>query len=207
MLKSLDRRIEDLTHAIQEDSRAEINQLKSEARAKEAEILKAGREQAEKIRTAILEAASMKAAALREEKQAEVQLNARMRRLQKREELLSEVFSAARTHLTNTINSPEYKPALFVLTKEALQNLQTNPVILHFDSGSRSLITESDLSELTSSTKLEITMGDDLSSGIGVVAQDTKGHRVFDNTLEARFDRQVVTLRAQVFKILMGEQV
>jgi vacuolar-type H+-ATPase subunit E/Vma4 len=206
ILKSLEDRIEDLMRAIRDDSRAEIAQLEVEARAKEAEILKAGHQQAEDIRTAILDHARKEAATLREEKMAEVQLNAKMRWLKQREKLLSAVFDGARSRFTDLLNSPEYTLALPGLTKDAIEHLQCDFVILHFDAFSRQLITDKELAEITAETNTTISVSDDLSTGFGVVAQCRDGHRLFDNTLEIRLNRQMESLRAPVFSILMGEE-
>lgn len=205
MLKSLEHRVDDLIYAIEEDSKAEIKKINEETKSKISAILEAGKKEAEQIRAKILEEAASRANALGDEKRAEIQQKAKMQWLEKREKLLSEVFEAARSQFPKLLKSDDYAHAILDLTQEAVLHIQTDKVILHFDASSHSLITENDLSKLASSMNVQIEVGSDLTSGIGVIAQDVEGHRVFDNTLEARLDRMMSSLRSPVFKILMGE--
>ncbi len=206
MLKSIDERIEDLSRAIIEEAHADAEMLKSVAKLKVNVVLEAGQKQAEKIRTEILENAKLEAERLKEERLAEVAIKAKIEWLEKREELLETVFQAVRLRCKSLLESDEYPQALQGLIMDAVGQLQSNQVWLHLDSASRSLLDEKSLDVISQSLGVEMHVGDDLTDGIGVIAKDAIGHRIFDNTLETRLNRQMESLRSDVYKILMGEE-
>lgn len=206
MLKSIDERIEDLSRAIIEEAHADAEMLKSVAKLKVNVVLEAGQKQAEKIRTEILENAKLEAERLKEERLAEVAIKAKIEWLEKREELLETVFQTVRLRCKSLLESDEYPQALQGLIMDAVGQLQSNQVWLHLDSVSRSLLDEKSLDVISESLGVEMHVGDDLTDSIGVIAKDALGHRIFDNTLETRLNRQMESLRSDVYKILMGEE-
>ncbi len=206
MLKSIDERIEDLSRAIIEEAHADAEMLRSVAKLKENVVLEAGQKQAEKIRAEILENAKLEAERLHEERLAEVAIKAKIDWLEKREELLNTVFQTVKLRCKNLLESDAYPQALQGLIIDATRQLQTKQVWLHLDSSSRKLLDEKALAEIGKNLNVEIHLGDDLKDGIGVIAQDEQGHRFFDNTLETRLNRQMESLRSEVYKILMGEE-
>ncbi len=206
MLKSIDERIEDLSRAIIEEAHADAEMLKSVAKLKVNVVLEAGQKQAEKIRTEILENAKLEAERLKEERLAEVAIKAKIEWLEKREELLETVFRTVRLRCKSLLESDEYPQALQGLIMDAVGQLQSNQVWLHLDSVSRSLLDEKSLDVISESLGVEMHVGDDLTDSIGVIAKDALGHRIFDNTLETRLNRQMESLRSDVYKILMGEE-
>jgi len=206
MLKSIDERIEDLSRAIIEEAHADAEMLRSVAKLKENVVLEAGQKQAENIRAEILENAKLEAERLHEERLAEVAIKAKIDWLEKREELLNTVFQTVKLRCKNLLESDAYPQALQGLIIDATRQLQTKQVWLHLDSSSRKLLDEKALAEIGKNLNVEIHLGDDLKDGIGVIAQDEQGHRFFDNTLETRLNRQMESLRSEVYKILMGEE-
>lgn len=205
MLKSLDERITELTRSILDEAKSDVEKIQAEAKQKESEILKRGKLQAEQLHTEILEKARRDAELRKEERLAEITVKARVEAYERREQLLEATFEAVRKRLPRVPDEPGYLDALMDLMREAIQQLQSEKAILRFDAASRKLIGEEAINELGAEFGVALSIGEDLSEGIGVVAQDEKGHRIFENTLEMRLERQIERLRTTVFSILIGE--
>lgn len=206
MVKSLDERIEDLIRTIRDDSRTEIEDLESEAKKKESQIMAKAQIEAEQIRSSIIFNAQVSAKAIREEVLAESELALKRKYQTRREKLIEQVFDRVRSSLPDLIDRPEYSAALPGLIKESIQRLGTSEAILHLDKRSRDLIDPEQLTKMAGSLDMKVTVGDDLSSGFGVIAVSPEGHRVIDNTLGARLQSQKSQLRMTVFEILMGDK-
>lgn len=205
MLKSLDERITELTRSILDEAKSDVEKIQAEAKQKESEILKRGKLQAEQLRTEILEKARRDAELRKEERLAEITVKARVEAYERREQLLEATFEAVRKRLPRVPDEPGYLDALMDLMREAILQLQSEKAILRFDAASRKLIGEEAINELGAEFGVALSIGEDLSEDIGVVAQDEKGHRIFENTLEKRLERQMERLRTTVFSILIGE--
>lgn len=117
-----------------------------------------------------------------------------------REQLLEIVFSKVQDRLPNVPNEPNYPEALMGLVQEAIGQLQSKNVVLHFDVKSRELIPEETLKILDSELGIQIEIGENLTEGTGVVATDTKGHRTFENTLQRRLERRWKDLEARFLR-------
>lgn len=204
-LKSLDERISELTRTIFDQAKIEIEMLWSEARQKETEILDKAKMDAERIHAEILTKAKNEAKLLKEEKLAEVKLSARVEAYERREKILETTLKLVKERLANITAMPEYRPALKGLVCEAIQHLQTASVILHFDPDSRKIIQNMDIERIASDLNVQISIGDELKEGVGVTAQDESGHRLFENTLSLRMERNLDKLRSIIFRQLMGE--
>ncbi len=204
MVRPISERINDLLRVIQDESRSEVDKLMAGARSTEAEILDSGARQADELRSEIIGKAKSDAYTRKEEALAEAAGKARMEWLKKREELISEVFENARKRINSFVEDPRYADALPALVKEAVTQLDTENVVLHFDQRSRELLREEDLRQIATETHAKLSVGDDISEGIGVIAEFPDGHRFFNNTLELRLERQMTKRRAGVLDILMG---
>ena len=198
MVKTLDDRIEDLIRTIRDDARREIEELRAETDKKEAEILAEGKLRAEKLRSEILEKAKLEALA-------ELKLEEKKMMLERREALINEVFESVKDGIPILVNKTKYAQFLPGLVKEAVLNLETDQAVLHFDTVSRGLINESDIEIIGDEIKTQLTVGDDIYQGNGVIVTDRDGHRVYDNTLQTRLERDKELLRAKIFRILMEE--
>lgn len=207
MLKSIDERIENFSQAILGEANAEAEKMRTEAKAKETEILKEGQLRAERIRTELLEKAKTVGERLSEEQLAEVKIKAKIEWMERREKLLESVFQTARAGIKGLIDTPEYPQALLGLITDAIRQVQSKKVVLHLDHASLGFINKDILNNLRSNLGVEIELGDEIQSGIGVIVSDIDGHRIFDNTLESRLNRKMENLRSEVYKILMEEEL
>lgn len=204
MVKSLEDRIEDLIRTIRDDSRTEIGELESEAKKRESEIIAKAQTEAEQIRSTIISAAQVGAKSIGEEVKAESELAQKRKYQTRREKLIEQVFDRVRSSFPDLVDRYEYSQALPGLVKDSLQQLETREAILRLDERSHNLINSEQLAAIANSLDIKITVGDNLSSGFGVMAFSPDGHRVIDNTLGSRLEMQKSQLRTTVFEILMG---
>lgn len=207
MLKSLDERLGILTKAILEDAQSDAAKVQEEAQQKADEILRDAKRQAETIRKGILSRVVHDVEILEEEKRSEEKMKAQMLWLSRRQVLLDKVFQEVQKRIPGLVSSPDYAIHLEGLIVEALTNIQSDTVILHFDPQSQQCINDEFIGRIAEKTHLQITIGDPLDTGTGVTAETTDGRRRIDNTLENRLQRQRQQLRANVYHVMMGENV
>ena len=197
--------IEMLERAILTEARDETEQIIAEAKKKAEAVRKRAQEQAEEERKAILERASQDAERLRSQAVATAQLKARSLQLAHREQLLERVFKAVKEKLPEVQKRPDYDQVVAMLLREALTQLRVNKAVVRADETTQKILKKS-LDEISKELNVELTMGDVLEEGIGVVVDAADGKIHYDNTLETRLNRLQSTLRSSVYQILTGER-
>jgi V/A-type H+-transporting ATPase subunit E len=197
--------IEMLSRAILTEARDEAEQIKAEAREKAEAIRKRAREQAEQERKAILDRAREDAERLRGQAVATAQLKARSVQLTDREQLLDRVFKTVRERLAEVQNRPDYDQIAAQLLREALTQLRVNKAQVHADKATQAILEKGTLAELSRELQGEFTVADPLEEGTGIIVDAADGKLHYDNTLETRLQRLEGTLRASVYKMLIGE--
>jgi vacuolar-type H+-ATPase subunit E/Vma4 len=198
--------IDMLARAILAEARDEAEQLKAEAGEKAEAIRKRAREQAEQERKAILDRAREDAERLRGQAAATAQLKARSLQLTNREQLLERVFKTVRERLPEVQKRPDYDQIVAQLVREALVQLRVNKAETRADKITQSILEKGVLSEISKELNGQFTVSGTLEEGTGVIVDAADGKLNYDNTLETRLQRLEGTLRAQVHKILVGEQ-
>lgn len=198
--------IEMLSRAILTEVRDEAEQIKAEAKERAEAIRRRAQEQAEQERRAILDRARQDAERLRGQTVATAQLKARSQQLASREQLLDRVFQAVREKLAEVQNRPEYEEIAAQLLREALVQLRVNKAQVRADKTTDRILKKGVLRELSRELKGEFEGGAELEEGMGVIVEAADGKLHYDNTLETRLQRLEGTLRAAVYKMLIGEQ-
>ena len=198
--------IEMLERAILSEARDKAEQIKAEAREKAEVIRKRAQEQAEQERRAILERAQQDADRLRGQAAATAQLKARSAQLGSREQLLDRVFEAVKEKLPDVEKRPDYDQIAALLLREALVQLRVNKAQIRTDQATLNSLQKNALNDISKELNGQFTTGEPLEEGIGVVVNAADGKLNYDNTLETRLNRLQGTLRASVYKILMGEK-
>ena len=199
--------IEMLSRAILKEADVDAEQIREEARAKADAILQRARAEAEKERQAILEQARQEAERLRSQVVANAQLKARTLELEHREKLLDRVFEGAKQKLPTVQKRADYNKLTAQLLREALVQLKANKARIRADGVTQKILSNGTLDELAKELNAELTMGDALEEGSGVVVDASDGHLHFDNTLETRLRRLQSSLRSSVHQVLMGEKL
>jgi len=198
--------IEMLERAILTEARDEAEQIKAQAQEKAEAIRKRAQEQAEQERNAILERAREDVERLRGQAIATAQLKARSQELEKREDLLNRVFKTVREKLSEVQNRPDYDQIAALLLREALVQLRVNKAQIKADKTTQSILEKKALKEISKELNGEYTLVGTLEEGLGVVLEAADGKLNYDNTLETRLDRLEGTLRAAVYRVLIGEK-
>jgi len=198
--------IEMLSRAILTEARDEAEQIKAEAQVKAEAIRKRAQEQAEQERKAILDRAREDAERLRGQAVATAQLKARSLQLTSREQLLDRVFQTVRERLSDIQKQPDYDQVVALLLREALVQLRVNKAQVRADKTSQEILEKGALTELSKELNGQFTSAGVLEEGTGIIVDAADGKLNYDNTLETRLQRLESTLRASVYKILIGEQ-
>jgi vacuolar-type H+-ATPase subunit E/Vma4 len=197
--------IDMLARAILTEAREEADQIKADAKEKADAIRKRAHEQAAVERKAILDRAREDAERLRGQSVATAQLKARSLQLTHREQLLDRVFKAVKEKLSDVQKHPDYDQIAATLLREALTELRVNKAEVRADETTQKSLKKS-LNEISKELNAELTIGDVLEEGSGVVVDAADGKLHYDNTLETRLIRLQGTLRSTVYQVLIGEK-
>lgn len=198
--------IEMLSRAILTEVRDEAEQIKAEAQQKAEAIRKRAQEQAEQERKTILDRAREDAERLRGQSAATAQMKARSLQLTNREQLLDRVFQTVRERLAEIQNRPDYEEIAGLLLREALVQLRVTKAQVRADKATQRILQKGALRELSKELNGEFESGEELEEGVGVIVEAADGKIHYDNTLATRLQRLEGTLRAAVYKMLIGEQ-
>ncbi|RPJ22136.1 MAG: hypothetical protein EHM33_24410 [Chloroflexi bacterium] len=199
--------IEILSRAILKEAQVDAEQIQEEAKAKADVIRQRAQEQAEKERREILERARQEAERLRSQVVANAQLKARTLQLEHREKLLDRVFDAAKQKLPAVQKRSDYNKLVKQLLREGLVQLKATKAVVRADGVTQKALKDGVLGELSKELNVEVSMGDGLEEGAGVIVEASDGHLHFDNTLETRLSRLQSQLRSSVYHVLMGEKL
>jgi V-type H+-transporting ATPase subunit E len=200
-----DESIEMLSQAVMREAQTEAEQILSQAREDARKILEDAQEQAEAERKVILERASQEEERTRRQAIAAAQIKARTLQLKKREEILDKVFKEARQQLSSLQQWSDYDRIVRHLLREALTRLETDSALIQADEVTLQFLKDEVLEQVSKELNVKLQVKDTLKQGIGVVVETADGRRRFDNTLEVRLDRMQDTLRASVYRLLVGE--
>ena len=197
--------LKDLSRGVLGEAQAEARQVLEDARARAESIRQEAQRQAEARRKEVLQRARREVEPVRSQAVAAAQLEAQKLRLESREELLNQVFSAAREELKSAPQWPDYPDILRHLIGEAAANLAVEELILHADAQARKVLSDAFLAEAGGQLGVCLRRGELLNEGVGIVAETPNGHRRYQNTLEARLRRLQESLRAPVYRLLRGD--
>jgi vacuolar-type H+-ATPase subunit E/Vma4 len=198
--------IDMLSRAILTEVRDEAEQIKAEAKERAEAIRRRAQEQAEQERKAILDRAREDAERLRGQGVATAQLKARSLQLTNREQLLDRVFQTVRERLADIQKRPDYDQIAALLLREALVQLRVNKAQIRADKTTQAILEKRTLGELSKELNGQFTSAAELEEGTGIVVDAADGKLHYDNTLETRLQRLEGSLRATVYKMLIGEQ-
>jgi vacuolar-type H+-ATPase subunit E/Vma4 len=204
-MRSIDENIQALTRAVLNEAHAEAEQILAEAQANAQAVRERAQEQASAERDGLLARATQEAERLGSQAVASAQLQARTAELERREKLLNSVFDAARQQITDVPKRADYDQIARDLLRQALISLDADTALIRVDERTQTALTDQVLAEISAELGVQVTHGTPLEHGVGLIVQTADGHRQYDNTLEARLERQHNALRAPVLRLLRGE--
>ncbi len=205
MATTVDENIEALSRTIISEARAEADQIQAEARSKADATRQQAQQHAEADRKAVLDRANQEAERLRGQAVATAELKARTLQLERREILLDKVLNTVRQQLPEVQQQPDYEQIVCNLLREAITQLNATKATVRADQKTLKILSDTVLGEISQELKAEITLGDPLETGTGVIVDTADGHLHYDNTLETRLNRLYSGLRSTVYRILMGD--
>jgi V/A-type H+-transporting ATPase subunit E len=204
-MTSAEENIQALSRAVLSEARSEAQQILAEARDKAEAIRQRAQEQAQVEREEILEHARREAKQVRSQCLAAARLQARKIRLERREQLLDEVFDAVRQRMPTIQQRTDYDQMVRKWVREAVLRLGSSAARIRCDERTHGILSSGALSELSEDLNAQLQLGDQLERGLGIVAETMDGHLKYDNTLEARLERRRDELRGPVYRLLMGD--
>lgn len=199
--------IETLSRAILKEAEADSEQIKEEAKAKADAIRQRAQAQAEKESKEILERARQEAERLRGQVVANAQMKSRTLQLEHREKLLERVFDSAKQKLSALQKRSDYGKLVAQMLREGVGQLNADKAVVRADGVTQKVLKDGALKEISKELNAEITMGDALEEGTGLIVEASDGHLHFNNTLETRLSRLQGSLRSSVYHVLMGEKL
>lgn len=94
-----------------------------------------------------------------------------------------------------------------MLLREALVQLRVKKAQVRADQATQAILQKEVLDKYSRELNGEFTSAGVLEEGTGVIVDAADGKLHYDNTLETRLQRLEGTLRAAVYKVLIGEQL
>ena len=198
--------IEGLEEAVMEEARERVREILSDAETRAEQLRQRAERDVDVQRQAIVERAQAKAAAVRNDAIAEGHLQAQNYKLKQREILLEQVFAQARDCLATVVDREDYPDLVKTLIREALMRLGAEGSFrVRLGERTAGFIDNAVLAAIAADLDVTLQRGESLSQREGVLVETLDGHRQYDNTLVARWERMQETLRAPVFHRLMGK--
>lgn len=204
---SIDENIKTLSRAVLSEAQSDTDQVLDEAKKKADGIRQKAQEEADGERHKILAQASTEAERIRGQVIATSQMKARTKQLEQREKLLENVFDAAQEKLSSLQKAKDYEKVAQNLLREALLQLGAGTARVRADEATQRFFSSNALEKISKELNITIKLGEPLQRVSGVIVETEDNHRQFDNTLETRLRRMKETLRAPVYRILIGESL
>ena len=206
-MKSVEKSMQVLSRAVLKKARTDAEHVLDEARTKVDAVRREAQRQAQAERKGVVERARREAEQLRSQAVAAAELGARKLNLERREVLLDDVLAAARQRLPTVQQWTDYDQIVNELVREAVTQLKADQCRIRVDERAQQILTPDLLAKISEETGVELQLSEALAQGMGVIAETLDGRRQYDNTLEARLDREQEELRFPVHRLLMGESL
>jgi vacuolar-type H+-ATPase subunit E/Vma4 len=89
--------------------------------------------------------------------------------------------------------------------REGISQLSVNKAKVRADEQTKKILEQSVIGKVSKELKAEITVGEPLEEGIGLIVEAADGRLRYNNTFENRLEHIQNELRSPVYRLLMGE--
>jgi vacuolar-type H+-ATPase subunit E/Vma4 len=196
--------VQTLEAAILAESQREIREMMAEAEIEARRIRQTSQAEIAKLQQTIIQRAQREADSLLEHTTAAAQMEAQTLKLQRREQIINNVFDTVLQKLPDIAATPQYRGIAHYLLQEAILGLRVDYLIVHADEVTRAYLDVDTITEFSIEFNCGLEMGTSLTEGTGIIVETKDGRRRYDNTLETRLERMRNTLRTPIYQRLMG---
>ncbi|MBI2954979.1 MAG: hypothetical protein HYY30_11735 [Chloroflexi bacterium] len=199
-----------LSSAILDDARRRGEGILRNAQERADVIIRQAQEAAAARRQAIVVEAQRDADGYKRQVVSTARLQAKSLLLTKRENIISRAFEIARDRLRSSLKQGERESILARFVSEAATSLDGGRLTVRANKSDSAFLTPAFL-EAVESRLAKSGIVSDLQTGPavdiigGVVAERDGGRVKYDNSFEARLEREKWTLRNEVWQLLVGE--
>lgn len=197
-------KIEELIERVLEKARSEASVIEDRAEKSAERELERARTREKRTRQAAEDREEKRIRAKRNAELVKISMRERRKLLARESKLIEDLFSQALDDLRSSENKSERRALLLKLSAEAIAALGVSKVSLAFNRDDRKLIRDADLSGLDGDLSIS---PEPLNSLGGVVASDKSGRLVYENTFEARLERDYERLRSLVAEKLELDEI
>lgn len=197
-------KIEELIERVLEKARSEASAIEDRAEKSAERELERARTREKRTRQAAEDREEKRIRAKRNAELVKISMRERRKLLARESKLIEDLFSQALDDLRSSENKSDRRALLLKLSAEAIEALGVSKVSLAFNRDDRKLIRDADLSGLDGDLSIS---PEPLNSLGGVVASDKSGRLVYENTFEARLERDYERLRSLVAEKLELDEI
>ncbi len=197
-----------ITSKILEDANKTANEIKSNAEKEAESILQKAKEEAELKKQNILKKGEKEAEMIYNRIIAEAKLNAKKKMLEERENLIKMAIEKLEEDLVKLPKKDNYKDILLKLIIEAVFSVGGGELILQLNKNDYDLINDETLWAIEKEAEERLRKTTILKRGEpvdiigGCIIKTSDELKVYDNSLESVFERNLESIRAKVADLL-----
>ncbi len=189
------------------DTQKEAEAAILNARGDAKEVLRAAKEEAERVYTTQMGENTARIAAEKKRNKSLIEVETRNALLEAKEALVDAAFEKANVEIAKFVSTAAYHDYLLKLIEEAVNKVGSKKVVLQVNGADKAWLTKKTLRSLSDKLGVELKIGKDNEKFIGGCKIRTLDEKiVYDNTIENRWEKLKPELRLEVARILFAEE-
>ncbi len=200
--------VDKITSKILEDANKEKEEILAKAREEAEKILEQARKEAEEKKSSILKRGEKEAEMTYNRILAEARLQAKRKLLEEREKLIQMALDKLREDLEKVPERDDYKDILLKLIVEGVFAIGGGELYIHLNERDYGLLTDETLWAIENEAEERlkkatiIRRGEPVDIIGGCIVKTVDGAKMYDNSLEAVFERNIDSIRTKVAEII-----